>query len=91
MKYLAVLLLLGLLAYAGVEGVPVPEEGKEETTTVAASTTTAAADSATTDTAKGDKPGIGSPPSFLKNIIDKAMNSLPPNIKERIQVIGLNF
>uniref|UniRef100_A0A2M3YWE1 Putative secreted protein n=1 Tax=Anopheles nuneztovari TaxID=30067 RepID=A0A2M3YWE1_9DIPT len=82
MKYLAVILLLGVLAYVSVAGAPVPEESKEETTT---------ADTTTTDAAKEDKPPKGGPPEFLQNIIRNAMNSLPPNVKDRIQMIALNF
>uniref|UniRef100_A0A182FGJ3 Uncharacterized protein n=1 Tax=Anopheles albimanus TaxID=7167 RepID=A0A182FGJ3_ANOAL len=83
MKYLAVLVVLGLLAYASVSGVPVPEESKEETATTAPSDTT--------DEAKGEKPANGGPTDFLQNIIRNAMNSLPPNIAERIQMVGLHF
>uniref|UniRef100_A0A2M4C570 Putative secreted protein n=1 Tax=Anopheles marajoara TaxID=58244 RepID=A0A2M4C570_9DIPT len=83
MKYLVVLLLLGLLAYASVAGAPVPEESKEETTT--------ASSGDTTDAANGEKPANGAPGDFLQTIIRNAMDSLPPNVKDRLQVVGLNF
>uniref|UniRef100_A0A2M4C4Z8 Putative secreted protein n=1 Tax=Anopheles marajoara TaxID=58244 RepID=A0A2M4C4Z8_9DIPT len=83
MKYLVVLLLLGLLAYASVAGAPVPEESKEETTT--------ASSGDTTDAANGEKPANGAPADFLQTIIRNAMDSLPPNVKDRLQVVGLNF
>uniref|UniRef100_A0A2M4A7H9 Putative secreted protein n=2 Tax=Anopheles triannulatus TaxID=58253 RepID=A0A2M4A7H9_9DIPT len=84
MKYLVVLLLLGLLAYASVAGAPVPEESKEEATTAASGDTTDAA-------VNGEKPANGAPADFLQTIIRNAMDSLPPNVKDRLQVVGLNF
>uniref|UniRef100_A0A2M3ZXS9 Putative secreted protein n=1 Tax=Anopheles triannulatus TaxID=58253 RepID=A0A2M3ZXS9_9DIPT len=89
MKYLGVLLFLGVMAYASVAGAPVPQESKEETTTAKGEATTAKGE--TTDAPKAEKPANGGPTEFLQNIIHNAMNSLPPNLKDRLQVIGLNF